>query len=371
MSSDESSDDEDYDLFERPCHIVFNWSMTGDLEAIEPFCKKINYAAIQLKADVQVSVAPPAPYIIKMRKLLKQKIAVCSQTCNHEEAGAFTGEVSGSMLRSVKAAGVICGHWERRRRYGEDPGVVALQVQRATENRMNAFLCFGETMQEREYKQTMEVIKSQLSVLFELPIDWRKVVLVYQPIWSFKDEKLVACEVKFPDNEDQLEEVEANENFGEENVEEGKNESEECDDQKFGVILPPKTQHIDNLIGDVRMWLRNNASKRIAWTTSILYGGHVTSHNGPEFVKMKNIDGLLVDRKSLILEDVVDGDVGKPQDEGNEGASEDFEDFLQLVRRCNEEKREDTNLNSQLKSKAMEVGTKKKGVKDTRKIGWK
>ena len=63
------------------------------------------------------------------------------------------------------------------------------------------------------------------------------------------------------------------------------------DDEKFGVILPPESQHVDDLLGEVRLWLRNHASKRIAWTTSILYGGHVAAKVGPDFAKREQSVG--------------------------------------------------------------------------------
>jgi len=363
MSDESSSDDEDYQSVERTFHLVYNWLMTGDSAALQPFCKKINYAAVKFSPDIQVVVAPPVPYLMKMKKLLKQKIGVCSQNCCHEEEGAFTGDVSASMLRSVKAAGVICGHWERRRRCGEEPGLVALQVQRATEHKLIAYLCFGESVQERRSGRTMEVIKSQISGLFELPIDWRKVVLIYEPVWSFKDEDLVACEVEFPvEEEEVVEEGEPGQNDNAAQEGEGRNKSREdstevFDDEKFSVIIPPKCQHIDDLLGDVRFWLGNHASKKIAWTTPILYGGHVTAQDGPEFAKMNNIDGLLVHPKSMILDDIVEEDVGE------QAAEDEVEDFIELIRRCGEERREDENLNQVMFKPSKKKKTKKKGKK--------
>jgi len=360
MSGDSSSDDDDYLNVQRPFHIVYNWSMTGGATEVAPFCKKINYASVKFKPDIQVTVAPPSPYLSLMRKLLKKRIGVCSQNCCHEEVGAFTGEVSAPMLRNVKATGVICGHWEKRRRSGEDPGVVALQVQRATESRLIAFLCFGESMEERESTRTMSVIRSQISALFELPIDWKKVVLVYQPVWAFKDENLVACEVQFPAEEEQDEpdgddkeappnddgQVEIDEVF-----------EEQFDDEKYTVIIPPKSQHVDDLMGQVRRWLTRDASKRIAWTTPILYGEHVAAEEGPDFARMQNIDGLFVERKSLILDEIADEDVENLKEEG------DFEDFIQLVRRCGEDRQEDENLNEITFDLGMKKKIRKKGKK--------
>jgi len=371
MSEDSSSDDEDYQDVERPFHIVCNWSMTGDEKLVEQFCKKINYASIYFKPDMIVSVAPPAPYLSKMRKLLKERIGVCAQNCCHEEVGAFTGEVSTSMLRNVKATGVVCGHWERRRRYGEDPGVVALQVLRATENRLTAYFCIGESLQERKRKETMDVIASQIKPLFELPIDWKRVVIVYEPVWSFKDEGLVACEVQFPpDEEDEVEDEDETQPGADQNVNTGtvdndvdsddEDEVPWFDGEKFELMeLLPKTQHIDDLFKEIRQWLRSNASKRIAWTTPILYGGHLAAEAGSEFTRLANIDGLLVDRKSLILDDIdFDGDPGKLE------ADDEFEDFIQLIHRCGEERSDEKNLN---RDKLLLPSKKVKGKKNKKR----
>jgi len=367
---DSSSEDEDYADVVRPFYLVLNWGMTGNQADVIPFCKKLNYAAVYFKPEVQISVAPPSTYVISMRKSLKQRIGVVSQSCCHEESGAFTGEVSASMLRNVKTFGVICGHWEKRRRCGERPGVVALQVQRATENRQIAYLCFGDSMEERVKGKSLEVIASQIKPLFELPLDWRKIVLVYQPVWSFKDEALVATEVEFPEeeeteenaNEDEEEEVNVNVNNqldDEDGV--GGRESKIFDDRKWGVVLPPKCVHVDDMLGEVRLWLRNHASKKIAWTTPILYGGHVAAHDGPEFARMKNIDGLFVTRKSLILEDIILSS-SSGESEGSATATggdplvdadgidkseldADVEDFISMVMQCGDNMKDDLNEN--------------------------
>ena len=88
-------------------------------------------------------------------------------------------------------------------------------------------------------------------------------------------------------NEDEVEEVNVNVNnqLDDEDGVLGGGESKIFDDRKWGVVLPPKCVHVDDMLGEVRLWLRNHASKKIAWTTPILYGGHVAAHDGPEFAR--------------------------------------------------------------------------------------
>jgi len=374
-----SSDDEDYMDVTRPFILILNLAMTGSQKSIQHFAKKINYAAVKFPKDIRVAIAPPAPFIFCTRKALKQSIEVVSQNCCHEESGAFTGEVSASMLRNAKATGVLCGHWERRRRCGEDPAVVALQVLRATENRMTAFLCFGEDLKERDLKSSMAVFATQISPLFDLPIDWRRVVLVYEPVWSFKDEAFVAQEVEFPaeeeanDNEDEGDAEDANvnrlsktgeeENDNAEEIVEG-NPSGHFDSRKWEVIIPPLSQHVDDLLYDVRLWLRETTSKKIAWTTPILYGGHVNVEEGTEFARMKNIDGLLVTRRSLMEADLrhsqadeAEGDSKQKKKKTSKSSEikteqeeeeEEIGDFIALVNGCGQVRGQDRNMSRQI-----------------------
>jgi len=297
MSSD-SSEDEDYDAVIRPVHIIYNWAMTGDPMQVEAFCKQINYEAIFFKEYTHVAVAPPVVYLERMRKYLKAKMAVIGQDCGHETEGAFTGCVSAKMLKDYECVGSIVGHWGRRQRCGETDDVVGLKVQRLTEKRIKAFVCVGETKEERLNGSTIEVIGKQIEALFDFQIDWRHVIFVYEPVWAVEGADEVHLEVHIPPKEKEDEDsnhnkVQLKSPPGDIEVMSASNADSEEEAEARGRLSP---EDINTTLEQVRVWLSTAANKRIAWTTPILYGGPVDANSAVEMIKMKNVDGFLVHR---------------------------------------------------------------------------
>ncbi|KAL1975918.1 hypothetical protein VTN31DRAFT_4310 [Thermomyces dupontii] len=107
-------------------------------------------------------------------------------TVSDDSNGAFTGEISVEQLRDIRVDWVIIGHSERRVLLREDDDFVSRKVKAAIEGGLNVILCIGESLEERESNQTIDVVTRQLNAVAEqlTPEQWDKVVIAYEPIWA-------------------------------------------------------------------------------------------------------------------------------------------------------------------------------------------
>ncbi len=136
---------------------------------------------------VTVAVCPPFPYLHRVAEVLKGgRVGLGGQNCYHEAEGAFTGEVSPTMLRDVGCRYVILGHSERRQLFGETDAFIARKLHAAMRAGLEVILCVGETLQQREANQTERVLEAQLSgSLAGLDAaGLRNVVIAYEPVWA-------------------------------------------------------------------------------------------------------------------------------------------------------------------------------------------
>jgi triosephosphate isomerase len=136
---------------------------------------------------VEVILCPPFPYLALVGKIVSgSTIALGGQNMYPEKEGAFTGEVSPTMLLDVGCKFVILGHSERRHTMGETDTFINQKVRLALDCGLDAILCVGETMAERTAHQTELVIDRQLSLgLFNVPVhDLPRVSIAYEPVWA-------------------------------------------------------------------------------------------------------------------------------------------------------------------------------------------
>ncbi|TAL61004.1 MAG: triose-phosphate isomerase, partial [Bacteroidetes bacterium] len=135
----------------------------------------------------EIVVAPPY-LVVEDAAMLAQgwDIKVAAQNCSSEKDGAFTGEISASMLKAVKVNYVILGHSERRALFGETNQIVAKKIDRALESKLLVICCLGESLQERESAKEFQTITHQLEeCLFHLDKEQMKnVVIAYEPVWA-------------------------------------------------------------------------------------------------------------------------------------------------------------------------------------------
>ena len=164
--------------------IAGNWKMNGGLAANEALVRAMLAGIGQPAA--QVALCAPAPYLAQLQGLLDgSPIAWGSQDVSAHEQGAYTGEVSGAMLRDFGCRYAIVGHSERRQYHGETDAVVAQKAQRALSAGITPIVCVGETLAEREAGQTEAVVKRQLAaVIHDNGHCISEIVVAYEPVWA-------------------------------------------------------------------------------------------------------------------------------------------------------------------------------------------
>jgi len=173
--------------------------------------------------------------------------------------GAFTGEVSVKMLKSIGVNKVILGHSERRIYYNENDDSLKEKIKIALENNFEIIFCFGEQLSDRKNGKHFEVIEDQLSVpLFHLQSsNWKNIILAYEPVWAI-----------------------------------GTGET----------ATPNQVQEIHSFI---RTLITNKYSLDLANSISILYGGSVKSNNSKEIFSKQDVDGGLIGGASLDFKEFV------------------------------------------------------------------
>ena len=163
-----------------------NWKMNLERKSALGLAARIREHA-GARADIDVGIAPPFVYVDEIaRAVAGSQIRVGAQNCCDEPHGAFTGEVSASQLVDVGARFVILGHSERRHVYGEGDELVNRKVHAALDAGLDVILCVGETLEQRQRKETERVIGGQLTFgLREISAtDLLRITIAYEPVWA-------------------------------------------------------------------------------------------------------------------------------------------------------------------------------------------
>ena len=180
-------------------------------------------------------------------------IKIGAQNMHWEEKGAYTGEVSGKMLKSIGVEYVIIGHSERRQYFAETDETVNKKIKAAFANELKPIVCVGETLEEREAGKTAEIITNQTKLALEgLTADQvENTIIAYEPIWA------------------------------------------------IGTGKTATSEDANNSIKEIRAEIEKNYGKDVAEKVIIQYGGSVKSSNAKELFSMSDIDGGLVGGASL------------------------------------------------------------------------
>ncbi|MEK6596261.1 MAG: triose-phosphate isomerase [Pseudomonadota bacterium] len=238
--------------------VAGNWKMYGNLVENEQLLSAV-IAGLNGLRDAQVAVCVPYPYLPSVQnKLQRTHISWGAQNVSQYEKGAYTGEISASMLNDFGCHYVIVGHSERRTLFGEDNRTVAekyLAVQRAG---ITPILCVGETLAQREAGTTEQIIEEQLAAVIDLAgiETLSKAVIAYEPVWAIGTGKTAS---------------------------------------------PQQAQ-------DVHAFIRKKVAVQdidIAKELTILYGGSVKAGNASELFAMSDIDGGLIGGASLVANDFI------------------------------------------------------------------
>jgi triosephosphate isomerase len=166
--------------------VAGNWKMHGSVAVNQALLAELE-RAVRPDWPIDIAVFPPYVYIADAVRLLEDgRIMVGAQDVCAESGGAFTGQVGAAMLKDVGCSYVIVGHSERRRWYHEDDTLVARKFAAAVAGGLKPVLCVGETLEEREAKQTESVVARQLeAVIAMLGVGgFADAVLAYEPVWA-------------------------------------------------------------------------------------------------------------------------------------------------------------------------------------------
>ncbi|GAA4884533.1 triose-phosphate isomerase [Flaviramulus aquimarinus] len=165
--------------------VAGNWKMNNDLVQTESLISNLKNQTTTSNAEVMVAPAFTNLYQAK-QALESSNVEVIAQNMHFAENGAYTGEISASMLKSVGIKTVILGHSERREYFNETDETLAKKVDAALANNLRVIFCFGEVLADRKSNNQEAVVESQISnALFHLKADaFKNIVLAYEPVWA-------------------------------------------------------------------------------------------------------------------------------------------------------------------------------------------
>ena len=184
----------------RRAIVAANWKMNGSLALVNSMVSELNN--VTLNENVEVIVCPSFPYLAAFSLAsananLAEAFSLGAQNLNEHAKGAFTGEISTSMLQEVGVSYVILGHSERRSIYNESSSLVAHKVKTALDAGLKPILCIGESEDERVAEKTETVLAAQLQpVIDEIGIErFTDVVIAYEPVWAIGTGKTASPEM--------------------------------------------------------------------------------------------------------------------------------------------------------------------------------
>ena len=238
-------------------HIVAgNWKMNNDLAQTEDLVSDLKKQS--KTSDAEVMIAPATTNLWHaFQSVREEDIEVIAQNMHFAENGAYTGEVSASMLKSIGVKTVILGHSERRAYFNETDDSLAKKVDAALSNDMRVIFCFGEELADRKSGNEAAVVESQIkNALFHLDADaFEHIVLAYEPVWA------------------------------------------------IGTGETASPEQAQDMHAFIRKILSNKYGNTVANGVSILYGGSVKPNNAKEIFGKPDVDGGLIGGASLKAED--------------------------------------------------------------------
>jgi triosephosphate isomerase (TIM) len=166
--------------------LAANWKMHKTVHEAVVFVKEFR-SLVKDMEDVEIVVAPPFTALHAVAEAARNSnVGVAGQNLYWERQGAFTGEVSGEMVREAGAEYVIIGHSERRRLFGDTDEAVNRRLQAALAVRLTPIVCIGETLEERDANQTLDILDRQIKVGLDGMSGEQigSLVLAYEPVWA-------------------------------------------------------------------------------------------------------------------------------------------------------------------------------------------
>ncbi|WP_028117617.1 triose-phosphate isomerase [Ferrimonas senticii] len=244
--------------------VAANWKMAGSRQLGAELLEKF---ALLSDSSAEVVICPPAVYLDSLQQQLSEhsdtvaqhRITLGGQNLSHQEFGAYTGEIAGSMLNEFGCRYVIIGHSERRSMYGESSDIVADKFVMAQKMGLTPILCVGESLAAREANRTFEVLNGELNAVLDKVgiMAFDNAVIAYEPIWAIGTGKSAT---------------------------------------------PEQAQEVHAFIRQRLMQLSPYIGEKIR----ILYGGSVKPSNAADLFTRPDVDGGLVGGASLNASDFVE-----------------------------------------------------------------
>ena len=229
--------------------VAANWKMNTERAEAAALAKSV-VDSIGRQYKVDVVLCPPYIWLHDVGMIIRDSnISLGAQNMHWEDKGAFTGEISSIMLKSIGCKYVIIGHSERRQLFGETDENVNKKLKKALAVGLMPIICLGETLDERESNRTAEIVTNQFRSAFDGISDFGGITIAYEPVWAIGT---------------------------------GRN------------ATPQQAQEVHKIL---RQMLQNKTAEYE--NIRILYGGSVKPDNAAELYKQDDIDGFLVGGASL------------------------------------------------------------------------
>ncbi|WP_315798416.1 MULTISPECIES: triose-phosphate isomerase [unclassified Bradyrhizobium] len=235
--------------------IAGNWKMNGLKASTAEFDAMLAGAA-EVTGKADLLVCPPATLVAGFAERARgtHAIAVGAQDCHPKASGAHTGDISAEMLADAGASAIIVGHSERRADHGETDVVVHQKTEAVWRAGLVAIACVGETQQQRDAGQTLDILRGQLNLSLPQGSRADNLVVAYEPVWA------------------------------------------------IGTGLTPTAKDVEQIHAFIRELLIDRFKQEGA-RTRILYGGSVKPSNAAELMAVANVNGALVGGASLKASD--------------------------------------------------------------------
>jgi len=242
--------------------VAGNWKMNKTLEEAKTLTSEVmGMVADEVKGNTITVLCVPFPYLATLKNQLgNSTVKIGAQNCSEHDSGAYTGEVSALMLKSMTIPYVILGHSERRQYFGENGKLLATKVDKALASQLTPIFCCGEPLEIREAGTHEKLVKQQVEeALFHLSAEALKnVVIAYEPVWA------------------------------------------------IGTGKTATAQQAQEMHAVIRKQLASKYGEAVAAEISILYGGSVNAKNAQELFSCPDVDGGLVGGASLKSREFVD-----------------------------------------------------------------
>ena len=231
--------------------VAANWKMNKTLNEGTSFVREISKLLLDIERT-KVILCPPFTALVGMMEQLRDTThGLGAQNCFWKESGAFTGEISCSMLSELGVQYVIIGHSERRHIFRENDELINQKIHSVISHKLIPIFCVGETEEQRKFKETQEVLEDQIDRGLREVSNMGDIVIAYEPVWA------------------------------------------------IGTGLNADESQIEEAHTFIRKKIQNNYSFHDSENMPILYGGSVNPKNANSLISTPGVDGFLVGGASL------------------------------------------------------------------------